>query len=240
MDLLVSVRDHEEAAAALAGDADVIDAKDPVTGALGAVPLALLRRIHEAVGGRKPVTAALGDAADEHEVEELARAYAGAGTAFVKVGFAGTVDESRATMLLRAAVRGAAAAGPGRCGVVAVGYADASRVASPPPLAVLDAAAAAGAAGVLLDTADKAGPGLLEWMPLDALRAWIDRAHRAGLRVALAGRVAPSDLPMLQDIGADIVGVRGAACDGGRNGRVTADRVRALQDALRFAVSRSG
>ena len=36
MQLLVSVSDGDEAAAALAGGADIIDAKDPVAGPLGA------------------------------------------------------------------------------------------------------------------------------------------------------------------------------------------------------------
>jgi uncharacterized protein (UPF0264 family) len=37
------------------------------------------------------------------------------------------------------------------------------------------------------------------------------------------------DLGFVRDAGADIAGVRGAACEGGRTGRVTADKVRALR-----------
>jgi uncharacterized protein (UPF0264 family) len=243
MDLLVSVRDAGEAMAAIAGDADIIDAKDPLNGALGPVPLEALRRIRDVVGGRRPVTAALGDALDEDTIEDHARAYAEAGANLVKVGFAGTRDASRASRLLEAAVRGARAARSGRCGVVAVGYADAGRAASLPPSVLLDVAKAAGVAGVLLDTADKHGPGLLELLSIEALREWVDRARRAGLRVALAGRLGLRDLPMLQDVGADIVGVRGAACDDGRTGRVTTDRVRALRDLVHgehVASGRSG
>ena len=40
-------------------------------------------------------------------------------------------------------------------------YADADRAASPDPRAIVDAAASAGATGVLLDTADKHGPGFV-------------------------------------------------------------------------------
>ena len=49
MKLLVSVADAEEAVAARDGGADLIDAKDPSSGALGAVSLPTLSEIHAAV-----------------------------------------------------------------------------------------------------------------------------------------------------------------------------------------------
>ena len=51
MRLLVSVSSAAEASAALAGGADVIDAKDPLAGALGAVSADVLREIHAIVAG---------------------------------------------------------------------------------------------------------------------------------------------------------------------------------------------
>ena len=89
MRLLISVRNGAEASAALAGGADLIDAKDPAAGSLGAVALRALAGIQRAVGPARPVTAALGDAATETTVEQLAFAFASAGTAFVKVGAGG-------------------------------------------------------------------------------------------------------------------------------------------------------
>ena len=53
MRLLVSVATPEEASAALAGGADVIDAKDP-TFALGAVSLDILHAIHAICAGHGP------------------------------------------------------------------------------------------------------------------------------------------------------------------------------------------
>ena len=229
MRLLVSVVNHEEAAAALAGGADIIDAKDPARGPLGAVSIAVLRQISATVNDARPVTAALGDAADEGAVEREARAYAGAGATLVKVGLAGVAGVERATALLAATVRGAAAGSGGRCGVVAVAYADAHCVASPAPGVVTEAAARVGAAGVLLDTADKEGPRLRDLLSPGALAAWVAKAHEARLLVALAGKLRAEDFGFVRDAGADIAGVRGAACVGGRSGRVTADRVRGLR-----------
>jgi len=232
MHLLVSVRSAAEASAALAGGADVIDAKDPTAGALGAVSTDVLREIHAASAGRRPVTAALGDAADESTIERAAWTYASSGARFVKVGFGGIVERARAEALAAAAVRGATAGGDGRCGMVAVSYADANRRWGLPPAALTDAAARAGAAGLLVDTADKNGPGLLRLIARDVLAGWVAEAHAGGLFVALAGRLTPDDLPVVRDVGADIAGVRGAACEGGRAGWIARERVRRLKELV--------
>ena len=232
MRLLVSVADAAEANAACEGGADLIDAKDPFNGALGLVPLETLRQIHAAVGGSRPVTAALGDAADEGAIERAAFEFAAAGAVFVKVGFASIATTEIAARLIAAAVRGARDGSEGACGVVAVGYGDAHSASSVDPTAIADAAAGAGAMGVLLDTADKTGPGLPQIMSARAVTAWVTRAHDAGLLVALAGKLTTNDLPWARDCGADIAGVRGAACDSGRTGRVTPARVRLLREMM--------
>ena len=228
MKLLISVRNTAEATAARGGGADIIDAKEPAAGALGAVQLATFHAIVDAVSDATPVTAALGDAVDEPAIEHTAASFARAGASLVKVGFAGITSRSRVVSLLAAARDGAA----GDAGLIATAYADADRVASLNPLAMIDAAAAAGAAGILLDTADKQGPGLPGLMSPATLSAWVTRARDAGLLVALAGKLTEADVEMVLETGADIVGVRGAACDNGRTGQIAAARVRALRSAV--------
>jgi uncharacterized protein (UPF0264 family) len=49
--------------------------------------------------------------------------------------------------------------------------------------------------------------------------------------VAVAGKLEAGDLESVRRAGADIAGVRGAACDDGRSGAVCADRVRRLHIA---------
>jgi (5-formylfuran-3-yl)methyl phosphate synthase len=229
MRLLVSVANAEEASAALEGGADVIDAKDARAGALGAVAPDVLEEIYAVVNHARPVTAALGEAADESAIERTARLYAAAGATLVKVGFAGIASAGRAAALIAAAVRGASSEGSG---VVAVAYADAALVEGLTAADLMDAAAV-GAQGLLVDTADKHGPGLRGLVTPHALAALVADAHNAGLFVALAGKLTAADLPFVRDAGADIAGVRGAACEGGRNGRVTAQRVRELTFAVR-------
>jgi uncharacterized protein (UPF0264 family) len=147
----------------------------------------------------------------------------------VKIGFAGITSRTRVASLVAAARDGAAGT---RAGVVATAYADADRVESLNPFAMIDAAALAGATGLLLDTADKQGPGLRGLMSSERLHSWISAARDARLLVALAGKLTADDVGFVNDAGADIIGVRGAACDGGRTGQIVAARVRAIRSAV--------
>jgi (5-formylfuran-3-yl)methyl phosphate synthase len=221
MQLLVSVADAAEARAALAGGADVIDAKDPGRGALGAVTPRRLRAICSAVGALRPVSAALGDAKQAARIGRAAQAAVEAGVTYVKVGFRGIGSLVR--------VRQLATAAGAHDGVrlILVGYADWERALSPSPRMVLEVAAVVGAAGVLMDTAFK-GTGLFALVSRDSVANWLTAARGAGLLAALAGGLEGPDLQTARQAGADIVGVRGAACDGGRTGRVSVARVAAL------------
>jgi len=239
MQLLVSVANADDAAAALAGGADIIDAKDPAAGPLGAVGIDVLRQIEAAAGAVRLVTAALGDAADEDAVERAAFDAAAAGARLVKIGFAGIAAPARAATLLATARRGAAKGSNGRCRVVAVAYADAGDAGCLSPDDLIDAAAAAGTYGVLLDTANKNGPGLRALYSEAALSAWVARAHYRSLIVALAGRLRMDDLEFVREAGADIAGVRGAACEGGRAGRISVEKVRALARLVRLVPDQS-
>jgi uncharacterized protein (UPF0264 family) len=231
MQLLVSVSDATEAIAALAGGADIIDAKDPAGGALGAVSTRALREIRTTVGEARPLTGAIGDATDEASIERLAHAFAAGGATLVKVGFGAIDSATRVTVLLEAAIRGAAAASVGRCGVVAVAYADPNCDCGIGVPRLMNAAARAGARGVLVDTMDKSGPGLCQLATPLTLSRWVVEAHDLGLTMALAGKLTADDLPVVRDAGADIAGVRGAACEGGRTGRVSSDKIRLLRVA---------
>ena len=92
---------------------------------------------------------------------------------------------------------------------------------------------------MLLDTADKHGPGLRALITPAALAEWVTTAHDAGLRVALAGQLSIDDLEFVKDAGADIAGVRGAACEGGRTGRIGSERVRLLVRSMRGVTVRA-
>jgi uncharacterized protein (UPF0264 family) len=238
MRLLVSVVDAGEAREAAAAGADIVDVKNPAEGSLGAPSPAVIAEVRGAVPAGLPVSAAIGDMPNLPGTAALAALGAArSGATFVKVGLWGVSTEPDAVDLLRAVVDGV----PGAL-VVAAAYADSRRVphAPLPPERLPRVARAAGVRVCLLDTAVKDGRGLLEWLAPDALTSLVADAHAAGLQVALAGALRADDLPVVRDTGADIAGVRSAACrDGRRSGRLDAERVRALRGYATAGVSMS-
>src|SRR2546425_785294 len=182
MQLLVSVADAREARAARLGGADVIDAKNPHRGVLGAESEATLRAIRAAAG--RPFSAALGDAGGTAMLARRTRIAAQLGAAYVKVGFRDVLTTAGVRARVVAAL-GATAARPGTH-VVLVAYADWSRAGSAAPPVVLEVAAATGAAGVLLDTAYKDAALFGLWSP-EMVGAWVAAVQRARLFAALAG-----------------------------------------------------
>ena len=86
---------------------------------------------------------------------------------------------------------------------------------------------------MLIDTADKVGPGLLQLSPPATLRRYVSTAHDRGLAIALAGKLSSVDLAIVRDVGADIGGVRGAACRADRASAISEARVRVLAQIAR-------
>ncbi len=240
MRLLVSVVDAGEARESAAAGADIVDVKNPGEGSLGAPSPAVIEGVRAAVAAELPVSAAIGDMPNLPGTAALAALGAArSGAAFVKVGLWGVSTEAEAIKLLRAVNDGVAAV-PGAV-VVAAAYADARRVAHAPlaPELLPRVARAAGVGVCLLDTAVKDGRGLLDWLGPDVLTSLVAEAHGAGLQMALAGALRAEDLPVVRATGADIVGVRSAACsDGRRSGPLDAARVRALRAACAITPSR--
>ena len=233
MRLLVSVRSVDEVSAALAGGADIIDVKEPSRGALGAADLEVIRAVAARVPSSIPLSVALGDPADAIEAQVAVNRLAfrrEAGELILKLGFAGTASEIEVAERLMSAI------GTVRSGAapmfVAVAYADWLRARAPSPSAVVRAASRVGARGVLLDTFIKGGRDLFDSISLEALIRWMGEARLAGLLVAVAGSIDAGSVPRLRAAAPDVVGVRGAACDGGRLGRISAERVRELRLAM--------
>jgi len=241
MQLLVSVRSAAEVAAALSGGADIIDAKEPRHGSLGPVSAEVLSAILAQVPPDREVSIALGDVsrpdAVRTAIESLPVPTRRAAT-YVKLGFAGVTGGDLIATLLESAVAASLAHSPA-LRIVAVGYADATCAGSAAPDAVWRAAAVSGVAGVLLDTYGKSGGNLLTWLDPDALFALIAGARENGLMTAVAGGLREKDLGMVIAAGPDIIGFRGAACVGGRGGRVSRNRVRRLGESLRTVHSGS-
>lgn len=232
--LLVSVRSVVEAAEAAAGGAAIVDVKEPARGPLGQADPQVTAEVIRLVGSRASCTLACGELADGaagilahlRAVIDLIDAD-GEMPAAVKAGPAG-VD----LVAWERAFTAVASALPPEVAAVAVAYADWDTCRAPDPEALIGAAAACGATALLIDTCDKSGPGLLRRHPASRVAEWVARGHAAGMLVALAGRLTPADIATAIVSGADVVGVRSAACVGGRLGDVDRGHVVGLVGTL--------
>jgi (5-formylfuran-3-yl)methyl phosphate synthase len=232
--LLVSVRNTLEARAAVAGGCDLLDVKEPDRGPLGMADANVI----EAVAGfgldcraaTAPVgcSAALGELVDwDSTRSEFLLA---PGVAYVKFGSA-RLESPRCWVEAwqRAQSRLAAPAGK-PLHRVAVAYADWRNAKCLAPSQLLEAARTVPCDVVLIDTFDKSSGNLLQMMEPAELRTFAELTHRAGMKVALAGSLQRAQIRQLVDVSLDILGVRGAACAGGRRtAPVSATAVRALK-----------
>ncbi|MEE8538128.1 MAG: (5-formylfuran-3-yl)methyl phosphate synthase [Acidobacteriota bacterium] len=230
--LLVSVTNGHEGAEAIAGGADIIDAKDPSKGALGAVGPDAWAEIRRACPKETPTSVALGDLGGHPPIVPLM----GAGVeppTYIKVGLAGIPGPSLALSALRAFVAGGSEPS---AGLIVSAYADHDRANSPPPETLPELALTVGASGCLLDTYLKDGSCLLDWIDAAHLRCFVNDCRSRDLLCALAGSLKADHLPQVAALAPDFIGVRGAACNGDRvGGRVTRARVSALAAALNSA-----
>lgn len=219
--LLASVRSAAEAAIAVAGGADIIDAKEPSAGALGRVEPAVLRAIVHEVSGSRPVSATIGDLELSPAVVSAAvQRTAEDGADIVKIGvFPGALVETWQALrpLTRRGLR-----------LVAVMFGDRA-----PDLAALPARCAeAGFYGVMLDTADKAAGPLTQHLDRAALAQFVRDARALGLVSGLAGSLRLGDVSDLAPLGADYLGFRSALTVSGRSSSLDAAALRQVRQAV--------
>jgi len=229
MRLLVSPMNIEEARAALQGGADILDVKNPKEGSLGANFPWAISAVVELASGKVPVSATIGDLEFKPGTASLAALGAAvAGAEFVKAGLLGVKNLDQAEEMLQGIVR-AVKDFDSRKRVVAAGYSDWVRAGSISPKLLPEAAAAAGADLVMVDTAVKDGRATFDFMTEQDLKDFISMGHDFGLEVALAGSIDFLHLKLLKRLDPDIIGVRGIVCGGDRRSAIRADLVEKLK-----------
>ena len=201
--MLASVRTLDEALFALNAGADFIDLKEPSQGALGALDHAAVRVCVQAIGGRRPVSATIGDivSMDPQEMKAAVGRMATTGVDYVKIGFFAhprAFDCAKVLTTLAHKTR-----------LVAVMFADELY-----DITLVDAFANSGFAGAMLDTARKTGKSLRDWRKEEELVEFVNRARAHGLLTGLAGSLGKEDIAPLLTIEPDYLGFRGALCSG--------------------------
>ena len=230
----------EEAVEALAGGADIIDVKNPSEGALGAPFPRVIARVYQVVTewtkANSALSAAVGDVPDRPGMVALAALGACvAGANYVKIGLLGVREEERATLLLAEAARSVREQNPA-ARVMAVGYADAGEIGAIHPEVIPRVSRSSGIDGAMIDTFQKDGRNLFDFLDEFHLARFIAEARGCGLVSALAGSLKEGSLEKALALRPDIIGFRGAVCDGDRvNGRVRRERVAVLANLVERA-----
>lgn len=238
--LLVSVRDAEEARAALRAGADLIDVKEPRHGPLGRADEEVLLQVLEAVGSRVPVSAALGELVDwSVEAEEnreigMPRQMK---LSLVKFGLARCREWSAWPQAWSRSLGQMS----DHISPVAVVYADWLSAGAPPPERVLEVGGQIGCRVLLIDTFDKSAGDLFTHWPAQSLAEFLERARKCSMATVVAGSLSHETLGRALALEPNFVAVRGAACREGRGSAVCERRVRNLAARLReTGVARNG
>lgn len=201
--MLASVSSLPEAQTAAAAGVDIIDFKNPLAGALGALPPATLRAIKATLDPGLTTSATVGDLPMEPDLIHTAVAVmAETGVDYVKVGLFDTPNRVDCITALRPLCASGVR-------IVCVLFADEN-----PDLSLLPIIAENGCVGVMLDTADKVSGGLSTCLTPAQLADFVNQSHSLHLLTGLAGSLRAEDIPKLLPLRADYLGFRGALCIG--------------------------
>lgn len=202
--LLVSVKNIEEALLAREAGVDLIDLKDPMVGALGALDIHMTRKIIGKLGGGTPISATVGEA---HEsVAALMsdiQLYSSAGVDIVKVA----VNDYFQSKDFFISIQKLTLTG---IKVVAVFFADQG-----PDFSEMRMIKQHGFYGVMLDTANK-NQALLDVQSIANLQHFLHVAEQYHLLSGLAGSVGVGSLFKLARLAPAFIGMRGGVCEGGQ------------------------
>jgi len=232
MRLLVSPINIEEAEAAMAGGADILDVKNPKEGSLGANFPWVIRSVAEVAAGKLPVSATIGDFDYKPGTASLAALGAAfSGADYIKVGLLKIENQGQATDMLGNIVRAVKEFDENKK-LVAAAYSDHARVGSISPMDLPEVASECGADVVMVDTAIKDGKTTFEFMSEAEIGEFISAGHNLGMEVAIAGTIKFGDLELLRRVDPDIIGVRGAVCGGDRSGQIKEELVRQMKADL--------
>ncbi len=217
--LLASVTNDREARLVASLGADVIDAKNPSAGALGALPAATVTAIRAAVPAHILVSATIGDPIDDVAATmDAIRRMAATGVDIVKIG----IEANAATAPM---LQAAGKLDIGSARLVGVMLADKGI-----DFDLIPAARHAGFVGLMLDTADKRRGALPEVASTDTLARFVAATKAAGMFAGLAGSLRAAHVPQLLPLGADVLGFRGGLCrQGERTSEIDAEAVRGVR-----------
>ena len=228
--LLISIRNVAELPIAVEGGADWIDLKEPRHGALAAVTFEVASAVVSELGGRLPLSAALGELVD-WEQSPAQQLLGIDGIEVVKLGLAGCHQIDDWTLRWRDAFR---LVQQQEKQLAAVVYADWQRAKSPAPSLVIELARDCRSKYLLIDTYIKDGRWSFDFFTEQQLCKILKLANSANLKVVLAGSINFDHLGEIATDLVDIVAVRGAVCRGNRATELSVELVGEFRRSLNY------
>jgi (5-formylfuran-3-yl)methyl phosphate synthase len=220
--LLISVKNAEEAQLALDAGVDIIDLKDPNVGALGALDAEETLQILQRVDGLTVVSATVGEHHPNlNDLVVAIEARAEMGVDIIKIAVSPLFyDENFIVEMAKLTIVGIK--------IVAVFFADATL-----DFDLLDMLKKAGFYGAMLDTQVKQND-LLQVQSKTALQIFVMRCEENSLKSGLAGSLKSQYIELLCEINPTYIGFRGGVCENSlRNATLSASKVIEVKSVLR-------
>lgn len=219
--MLASVNNLAEAKLVLAEQVNIIDLKEPASGALGGLDLSVVKDIVAFVNEQCPVSATIGDLPMQPElIFNAVKAMLATGVDYVKIGFFASDYQEQVIEKLAPLTS--------HSNLIAVLFAD-----NPFSYRVIDQLIQAGFKGIMLDTEDKTKGSLTTVMTLDEIEHFVDYVKSKQAMCGLAGSLALEDIPILMSYRPDYLGFRGALCEQHkRTGQLNIKAIQTLKRAI--------
>jgi len=205
--LLISVTNSLEAQIAIDNGADIIDLKNPASGALGALPLKQIESILKTVNHQKKVSATIGDQPLEpkvmaNKVDQLIKLKLD----YIKIGFF-EINTTNQLQLYDCLDSLTTLVNDG-AKLIAVLFAEYNY-----PTSLIADLKKAGFVGVMLDTVNKNGLTLFDHSSKEVLDTFVQQTAKLSLLSGLAGSINIDHVERLVEIKPDYIGFRGGVCD---------------------------
>ncbi|MFV1921362.1 MAG: (5-formylfuran-3-yl)methyl phosphate synthase [Methylotenera sp.] len=201
--LLISVKNVEEALHAMYAGTSIVDLKDPAVGSLGALPIDEAKKILAVLEGQVLTSATVGEG--HVNIDALLadiKQYADIGVDIIKIAVTELfMNQQYFVELQQLTVRGIK--------LVAVFFADKMM-----DLSLITKMQTAGFYGAMIDTQQKCQP-IVELQSMYELKKFTEMCKRHHLISGLAGSVGLQHLTSLIILNPDFIGMRGGVCDEG-------------------------
>ncbi|HYN54234.1 MAG TPA: (5-formylfuran-3-yl)methyl phosphate synthase [Methylotenera sp.] len=220
--LLISVTSIAEAQIVLENGVDIIDLKDPLTGALGALPLSQIEVIVDFVDRRKLVSATIGDMPMQPELifDSVAK-LRNTKVDFIKIGFFPAGNYQPTLDKLRTITANGVK-------LIAVLFAEYEYSD-----ALIKSIQQAGFHGVMWDTAQKDGNTFMYYRSAVNCKEFAKRVLEIGMSFGLAGSLQLQHIVAARELNPTYIGFRGGVCDSNkRESGLDSQKIKAIRKAL--------